>query len=299
MANGKLTTTPPVRISYPYLFQPRFYGNQPRPGETPRFGCTILLPKNDPAIKAYLNGLFNDIQALITEVWPNPAERPRAPIVGGEGCPIKNADETIGKDHVPVIEKNPEYAGHWYINLSNVDQPQLFDINGQKIIHNQNQIYAGCWCLVSLHPYTWSNANGKGISFQVNGVLFNRDDKPFSNRVAPTYEQMFPGTPVNPQAAQNPANYAPQPGQVQGQAPNPYPPQDQGFGTQPGQNMGNPAPQPTQPAYQPPIDPATGQPYQNAPNPAQNPVNYAPNPAGQPQQPVNPTPGQNGDLPPF
>jgi len=281
MADAIATTTPPVRISYPNLFKPKTFSKGS--DEEPKYSVILLFNKADPAAREYLNSLYQIVNQLIIDKWPDPANRPRNPIVGNEFSPIKDADVSAGqKDRIPVVEKNPEYAGHWIISTSNRDKPDVFDENNQAIL-NPAKIYPGCWIQANIHPWPYDNNSGKGISFQINAARFARDDEPFAGRKKQSAEEMFGG----PSGAQNPANYAPNPATMQGQAPSQIPGQNPGFQPPAAQNQGfagQSAPLPTQMTPNPTI-PATNP----AGNPGFNPV-PASNPAIPAGQQANPYP---------
>ena len=274
---GEMCTTPPVRISHPALFQAEYYSNPPKAGEVPKYKITPTFSKQDPAAMAFLEQLGDLINKVIVEAWPNPNDRPRIPMVGNEFAMIKDADISVGeKNRIPIIESYPERAGHYYFACTNKDKQELYDATGQPVIQ-PSIIYAGCWCMIRLQPWSWDNQNGKGISFTQTAVLFHHDDAPFSSRKKEEFSAMFPGAGGQVTGANNPANYNPPAGQApqQGytppaQAATPSGPVHQGFSPAPAEPTGPPThdqygrplaapanPAPTHDGYGNPVPPGT------------------------------------------
>jgi hypothetical protein len=192
-------TVGPVRLSYTQnLFTPKAF----RAGDTPRYGLTIMFEKSDPAHQSALKQLAADAKMVLESRWPNPTTRPRVPIVGGIDSVIKDADKAVNRQGIPMLEKNPEYAGHYIIRLGTISRPPVIDRNMQEIL-DPEEIYGGVWAKVALNAYTFSGDTNKGVTFGLNGVQKWKDDERFGGG-RPPVAQMFEPAPAG---SEDPSSY--------------------------------------------------------------------------------------------
>lgn len=190
-------TVGPVRLSYTQnLLTPKAF----RVGDTPRYGLTLLFDKKDPDHKAALRQLAEDAKSVLAAKWPNEANRPRTKIVGGIDSPIKDADIAVNRQGIPMLEKNPEYAGHYVIRLGTTAQPPVLDRNLQAIL-DPGEIYGGVWAKVALNAYAFSGDTNRGVTFGLNGVQKWKDGERFGGG-RPAVTDMF-----EPAGSEDPSNY--------------------------------------------------------------------------------------------
>lgn len=242
-------TTGEVRLSYVNLFTPRAN----KPGDEPKYGITVLIPKSDTATMQRINAA---VQAAIQKgvalnYWAASAQ-PDIPIRDGDGFKPQSG-EPYG----------PECKGHWVIALSSKQQQAIVDLNLNPII-NQTEVYSGMYGRVNINFYPYNNRK-KGVGAGLGPVQKTRDGEPLGGRVSA--EQAFGGSGGGVGFAPAPAPQGweqaapPQYGQPQPpMAPPAYPQQGYGQAPQPGYGQpGYPATQPpAQPSQQ--IDPITGKP---------------------------------------
>jgi len=98
-------TSPPLRVSYTQsLFTPKTF----QQGQKPAYSMTAMIDKAVPEQMAWLKQLYKDAEEALAEKWPDPAKRPRIPLIGETNSLFKDGDKTTDKQGVPLKEKNPE-----------------------------------------------------------------------------------------------------------------------------------------------------------------------------------------------
>lgn len=213
-----------VRLSYCHLTEPRATA----PGSTEeKYSATLLIPKTDTATKAQLDAAMQAaVQEGTVTKWNN-AVPPviKYPLYDGDG--VRQSGEPFGE----------ECKGHWVINASSRQKPQVIDLSGSEVL--PSGIYSGMYARVTIRFFAFSNQGNKGIGCGLNNVLKVEDGEPLGGRASAMDDfgdviaQSGPA-PVVPPAA----------------VPIYTPP------------AGNPVygPPLQQPAYTPPVDPITGMP---------------------------------------
>ena len=154
-----------VRLSYVHLFEP--YSNKPE--QEPRYSCTILIPKSD---KATLKKLQDAIKAA--------AENGKASVFGGR-VPSNIKTTLHDGDEEADLDRNPEYAGHYYMALNSKQRPGVVDEDLNAVL-DSTKVYSGCYGRVSINAFAYSNSGNKGISFGLNNVQFLEDGEPLGGR---------------------------------------------------------------------------------------------------------------------
>lgn len=221
---------PNVRISYPHLFQPRAV----RQGDTPKFGCQLLIPVNAPAYPE------NQIpgNSLVEQLW-NARHKIVQDEMGGI-APTNPQKELPCKQGDLLVQQHPEYAGFWVLSANSTTAPHVVDENVQPVM-DQSKIYAGCFVNASIGLFVYDNM-GKGIAAGLNGVQFARDGERLDGR--PAAGDLFQAIPGAPTPVATPPGY--HPGAMGAPAQPPGYGQPLGYG-QPAPMMGVPG-QPAAPA---------------------------------------------------
>lgn len=153
-----------VRLSYVHLFEPHAsFENQDK-----KYSTVILVPKSDTktvqAIQAAQrvaleNGKSSKFGGAIPKNWKNT---------------FRDGDEEGD------LEKNPEYAGHWFMTVSNKTKPGVVDQNVQPIL-DSTEVYSGCYARVSINAFPFSASGNKGVSFGLNHVQKLADGEPLGS----------------------------------------------------------------------------------------------------------------------
>lgn len=154
-----------VRLSYVHLFEP--YTNDPE--KEARYSVTILIPKRD---KATMDKIYAAIEAA--------KEDGKTKTFGGK---IPGNLKTIlhDGDEEADLDRNPEYAGHFYMAMSSKQRPGVVDADLNAVL-DPTQVYSGCYARVSINAFPYSNSGNKGISFGLNNVQFLEDGEPLGGR---------------------------------------------------------------------------------------------------------------------
>ena len=171
MADLKVVTGE-VRLSYCNLLTPRSAppstpGGQPG---APKYSCVLLIPKNTADGKR--------TRAAIVAAQKQALEDGKAKF-GGK-VPPKWTDTLHDGDTEADLERNPEYAGMWYISTSANEQypPNVVDRSLNEIL-DPSEIYSGMWARVSMVAFAFNTQGNKGVSFGLRNVQKTRDDEPF------------------------------------------------------------------------------------------------------------------------
>jgi hypothetical protein len=143
-------TTGKVRLSYAHLFEPFAQ----TPGQEPKFSCTILIPKSD--------------EKTVTAIKKAQLAAKKAKF--GDRPPTNLRNTLHDGDEEADLERNPEYAGHYFMAINSKTRPGVVDKDVNPII-DSTQVYSGCYALVQMNAYGYDNSGGKGITFGLNHVM--------------------------------------------------------------------------------------------------------------------------------
>lgn len=150
-----------VRLSYVHLFEP--WSNNPE--QTAKYSTVILVPKSDTTT-------IKKIRAAIE------AAKEVGKTTKFNGSVPKNLKTTFRDgDEEADHEKNPEYAGHYFMTVSSSQKPGVVDQNVDPIL-DPTEVYSGCYARVSINAFPYSAQGSKGISFGLNHVQFLADGEP-------------------------------------------------------------------------------------------------------------------------
>lgn len=154
-----------VRLSYVHLFEP--YTSDP--DKEARYSVTILIPKRDKAT-------MDKIRAAEAHA----KEDGKASKFGGK-VPGNLASIIHDGDEEADLDRNPEYAGHFYMAMSSKSRPGVVDENLNAVL-DPTQVYSGCFARVSINAFPYNSNGKKGISFGLNNVQFLEDGEPLGGR---------------------------------------------------------------------------------------------------------------------
>lgn len=162
----KKFVTPEGRVSFPQLFEPKAFGNQPA-----KYSMTLLFPKN-----ADLTVVKQAIKNAAIEEWGDKADAMIAKIKQDpKRWPFHDGD----KEKPDMVG----YPGHYYISASSkaTNQPGLVN-RSKKPILDEREFYAGCYARAELIAYAYDNEFGKGLGFSLQNVQKLREGEPFTGR---------------------------------------------------------------------------------------------------------------------
>lgn len=160
MATASLTkvVTGEVRLSYVHVFEPYAQDDS----SDPKYSCVVLIPKSD---KVTLKKIKAAQKAA--------AEAGASRVFGGS-IPKNLATTLHDGDEEADLERNPEYAGHYYMSISAKTKPGVVDRDVNPIL-DSSEVYSGCYAKVSINAFAYNYKGKKGISFGLNHVQKLRD----------------------------------------------------------------------------------------------------------------------------
>ena len=142
-----------VRLSYTHLFVP----TANIVGQTEKYSTVILIPKTDTMTIQKMRAA----QRLALEAGKTKVFAGKIPRVWKDT--IHDGDEEAD------LEKNPEYAGNWYLSVASTRKPPVFD--RLKIqITDEEEVYSGCYARVVLNAYAYDQKGNKGVTFGLQAV---------------------------------------------------------------------------------------------------------------------------------
>lgn len=159
-----------VRFSFVNVFEPRAFGEN----QVPKYSVMLLIPKSD--IKT-IEKINNAIQVA--------AKNALHTKFGGKAPTIlsttfKDADVDTDQDGEVFKDKWPYTAGHYIINVSSKNQPQVVDKNLNPIL-NPVELYSGCYGRASINFFAYNNTGKKGVSAGLNNLQKLEDGEPLGN----------------------------------------------------------------------------------------------------------------------
>lgn len=148
-----------VRFSFVNVFEARAFGE----GQTPKYSVMLLIPKSDVATIARIKAAIDAAaQKAISTKFGG-----RLPAV--LKTTLKDADKDMDQDGEIFADKWDYTAGHYIINVSSKNPPQIVDANCQPII-NPTEFYSGCYGRASINFFAYNNQGNKGISAGLNNL---------------------------------------------------------------------------------------------------------------------------------
>jgi hypothetical protein len=160
--NTSLTTKVNVgecRLSYCHLFTPAASAA----GSEKKYSVSVIIPKTNTKlvneIKRAINsalqmGMASTFGGKMPQNWRNP---------------LRDGDLEKGDDEA--------YIGAYFINATSKTKPGIVKrvkINGQNRlveVTDEQDIYSGCYGIVSINFFPYNNAGNKGIGAGLNNVL--------------------------------------------------------------------------------------------------------------------------------
>lgn len=167
-----------VRFSFVNVFEPRaFHENQ-----EPKYSVMLLIPKSDV-------GTLDAIKKAIDAA----AQKGLHTKFGGKLPPVlkttlKDADKDTNNDGEVFKDIWDYAAGHYIINVSSRNKPQVVDADLNPIL-NPAEFYSGCYGRASINFFAYNNAGSKGISAGLQNLQKLEDGEPLGSISTP--EQDF------------------------------------------------------------------------------------------------------------
>jgi len=167
-----------VRFSFVNVFEARTYGE----GQIPKYSVMLLIPKTDVAT---IDRIKKAIDAA--------AQKGLVTKFGGKlpailKTTLKDADKDTNQDGELFADIWPYAAGHYLLNVSSKNPPQIVDAELNPIT-NPAEFYSGCYGRASINFFAFNNNGNKGISAGLNNLQKLEDGEPLGGFT--TAEQDF------------------------------------------------------------------------------------------------------------
>lgn len=151
-----------VRLSYVHLFEP--YSSDPDKEKS--YSVCLLIPKDTPEGKKTIKQMRAAQQIALKDTF-------------GEKIPRNWRDTIRDGDEEADLDTNPEFAGHYFVNVSAKLSypPGIVDRQRQEIL-DSTEVYSGCYGRVSLVAFGFNRPDNKGVSFGLRNVQKLADGEP-------------------------------------------------------------------------------------------------------------------------
>ena len=176
--NSTRVVTGKVRFSFVNVFEARAFGE----GQTPKYSVMLLIPKSDVGT---VNRIKKAIDAAAAKGLSTKFAGKMPAVLK---TTLKDADKDMDQDGEIFANKWDYTAGHYIINVSSKNQPQIVDAELNPII-DPTEMYSGCYGRASINFFAYNNQGNKGISAGLNNLQKLEDGEPLGSFT--TAEQDF------------------------------------------------------------------------------------------------------------
>lgn len=166
----------PVRLSYTHVFEPY----APKDGKSePKYMTNLLIPKTEKKTIEAINKAIETAkqQAIVSKFGGKEPKKLELPMHDGDEK--DNDDDGI-------------YENHFYINAKAKTRPGICDKKRVPIM-DEEEVYSGCWAIMSVTFYGYDVNGKKGIACGLNNIMKFKDDEHLGGRVSA--ETDFAGIP--------------------------------------------------------------------------------------------------------
>lgn len=161
IGDGLTILTGKVRLSYPFLAEPRGFN-----GQVPKFQGSLVIPKTE------------DIAVLKLAMRKAAEAKFGARMPANLRSPIRDGSEKSRTDEHGAMTYESGYGPDvWFINTTAKadSRPQLRDNLNREITANdeiKRVFYGGCFVRAIIRAFAYDTNGNKGVSFGLNGVQF-------------------------------------------------------------------------------------------------------------------------------
>jgi len=156
----KKCMTPKFRVSFPAVFQPKSFQDQPE-----KYSIVMLFDK-----KTDLKELKRAAANAAIEKWGPKEKWPKS-----LRMPFRDGDEKTDLQG---------YEGTIFVSASSKQRPGVIDAKKQPITEEDQSFYAGCYARATLIAFAYDKAGNKGVSFSLQNIQKLADGESFSGRKA-------------------------------------------------------------------------------------------------------------------
>lgn len=152
-----------ARLSFPVLWTPEQFQGE----GNPRYGCALLIPKDDPQVDAIKKAIHQAGEEKFGDKWGDKQWRK-----GLKNNGFRDGDD---KDY-------DGYAGHYYISANRSEKmgaPKVIDRYREPLNEKDGRPYGGCYVNAQVEFYG-DNRYGKAINCSLIAVQYVRDGEAFA-----------------------------------------------------------------------------------------------------------------------
>jgi hypothetical protein len=150
-----------ARLSYVNVFQPR----AAMEGQEPKYSVCVLIPKSDVATVEKVKAAMDAAKEAGKGLWGG-----KVPV----GLKLALRDGDAERD-------TPEYKGHWFLNASSKQKPNVVDAAVNPIL-DASEVYSGCYGRVSINFYPYNVSGNRGVAAGLQNLQKLADGEPLSGR---------------------------------------------------------------------------------------------------------------------
>lgn len=192
MARSQDIKTGLVRGSF---LQNLFEARAAEEGGTPKFGCTLLIPKTDAATLKALDGII--VEACVAANWGDEAKVRKMIENGLIKIPVLNGDGPQGISK-KTGERHPGYEGHFFCRCTSGEgfPPVVLDAHAQKILtFDASRIKSGDYGYAGVSAFTWDHPKtGKGVTIGIGVFQKIKDGDALGGSGGPNLDAFKPET---------------------------------------------------------------------------------------------------------
>lgn len=153
-----------VRLAFADIFVPRAFEE----GGKLAYGCTLLMPKNDPQVRM----LNNAIQDVASAKWAAKAPGIMTRIKGLGNSKLCFYDGNL-KDY-------DGFAEAMALSAKNDARPLIVDRDKTPLIQSDGRPYAGCYVQANVEIWAQDNKFGQAVRCTLRGLQFHSDGDAFA-----------------------------------------------------------------------------------------------------------------------
>ena len=165
MSNNTKIVTKPLRGSHIHLFDPFAFID----GAKEKYSAVVLVPKTDTDTVTKINEAIDAaIEKGVSKVFNG-----KKPNKAALKLPLKDGD----------LKDDPVFHGHWYLNVSSTNAPQVVDRNLNPIF-DKSEVVSGDYFRFAINFAAYNVTGSKGVSAYLGNIQFVRKGEPLGGRTS-------------------------------------------------------------------------------------------------------------------
>ena len=148
----------PCRLSYAHVWHPAVNND----GSMGKYSTALLIPKDD---EKTIEKIKQAVKNATLEGKSKLANK-SGKIPNNLKTPLRDADEEGLEDDA--------YKGHYFFNAASKSKPGIVDRHKNRI-EDEDAVYSGCYCNVSVNFYAFAVEGNKGIAAGLNNIQKVKD----------------------------------------------------------------------------------------------------------------------------